>query len=317
MEHKEYLLSICMPTYNRADKAYDQLKFFLEETRDMDDIEIIVANNASQDNTEERLLSLKNFKAFSYIKNSDNIGLIRNINVLVKRASGKYIWIIGDDDRFPLGIVARVHSLLSSNEKISGIYINTNRPEKKLRFKSKLPARTACAKVLPVIKGGFLFISANVVEAGAMKRIYRLVDKNIEEAMSVPMLCQFVAAEKKDARFEIIKERTIVNDAVNISWKSHQYKVAVKYNTAIFFYLEMFGYSRQEAKKLARKYYIAEGKRIFLEMLKHFKSEPAVVVSDFCWYIKKFPITTFMLMVTMPVRSIVYLAMKKLRANYG
>ena len=235
MENKECLLSICMPTYNRADKAYDQLKFLLKETENMNDVEIIVANNASEDNTENLLLSLKNIKDYSYIRNSDNIGIIRNINVLVKQACGEYIWIIGDDDRFPAGIVAKVHSILRVNKHISGIYINTNRPVKKLELKSEMPAKEACAKLLPVIKGGFLFISANVVEADAMKNIYRLVDENIEEAMSVPMLCQFVAAQKKDARFEIIKEHTIINDAVNISWKNHQYRVAVRYNTAIFF----------------------------------------------------------------------------------
>lgn len=316
MENKKYLLSICMPTYNRSQKAYNQLKFLLTETINMNDVEIIVANNASSDDTEERLLSLNNNNSFSYIKNQENIGIIRNINVLVKRASGKYIWIIGDDDIFPLGIVEKVHSLLVENNNISGIYINTNRPEKKLMIDSKLSAKKACAKLLPIIKGGYLFISANIIDADAMKKTYRLVDENIEESLSVPMLCQFVSALKNKARFEIIRQHTIKNDSVNISWKNQQYKVAVRYNTSIYLYLDRFGYSKSEANKLAKRYYISESKRIFLEMIRHFKINPSVVIDDFLWYVKNFPFSTFILLVTLPVRSVVYLATKKLRAQH-
>ena len=80
--------------------------------------------------------------------------------------------------------------------------------------------------------------------------------------------------------------------------------------------MEKFGYSRHESKKLARSYYVAENRRIFLEMLKHFKSEPIVVASDFCWYIKNFPFITLLLAVTLPARSIAYLIMKKMRTEH-
>lgn len=99
------LLSICIPTYNRA--------AFLPETLDSvvsqwtDDLEITVADNASTDGTEALVESYRaRYGAVRYFRWDSNQGADRNFLKSVELASGKYCWILGSDDPIYPGAVA-------------------------------------------------------------------------------------------------------------------------------------------------------------------------------------------------------------------
>lgn len=92
------VLSICIPTYNRA--------VFLKQSLDVlcpqitsDDVELIVSDNNSPDNTED---IVKQYVAMNpriqYTKQETNLGAARNFFSLMHRAQGKYILLLGDDD---------------------------------------------------------------------------------------------------------------------------------------------------------------------------------------------------------------------------
>jgi glycosyltransferase involved in cell wall biosynthesis len=89
------LVSIIIPTYNRA----ALLKKALESARKQTypNIEIIVVNDGSTDNTEEALASYRD--DIIYIK-QENQGLPTTKNVGLSRASGEFIAILDDDDLF-------------------------------------------------------------------------------------------------------------------------------------------------------------------------------------------------------------------------
>jgi glycosyltransferase involved in cell wall biosynthesis len=95
-------LSICIPTYNRAHYLEQVLASIVnslsEKTRSQ--IEIVISNNASSDKTVE-IISFyqQNLPEISWnvIHQTTNIGSI-NVVVTTKYATGKYIWIVSDDD---------------------------------------------------------------------------------------------------------------------------------------------------------------------------------------------------------------------------
>lgn len=93
--NKKPLISFCIPTYNRARKVYklvnDILKFI------GDDIEVIVLDNFSTDNT-NLLLNQINDVRFSYIKNDKNIGGIKNGFKSLMIANGEYCFVCLDKD---------------------------------------------------------------------------------------------------------------------------------------------------------------------------------------------------------------------------
>ncbi|MBL0302369.1 MAG: glycosyltransferase family 2 protein [Cytophagaceae bacterium] len=95
------LLSITIPTYNRAEilrKNLQQL-FSQIDYEILNEVEIIVSDNCSTDNTEEIILPFKNSNInFTYIKNHQNLGWGLNFFQCFNMAKGKYIIILSDDD---------------------------------------------------------------------------------------------------------------------------------------------------------------------------------------------------------------------------
>ncbi len=86
--------SVCIPTYNRGKIVYDTVCNILKSNRQ--DIEIVVSNNCSTDDTEELLLKIKD-QRFKYFKNEYNNGADNLISVLTY-AEGEYLMLLSDED---------------------------------------------------------------------------------------------------------------------------------------------------------------------------------------------------------------------------
>ena len=103
------LLSILIPTYNGASKYItDVLDCLVRGVSlcDKNEIEIIVSNNASSDNTESILSEYEKYPFFKHYYNEENLGSAKNIILLTDTyATGLYGWVLGDDDLIdPLSI---------------------------------------------------------------------------------------------------------------------------------------------------------------------------------------------------------------------
>lgn len=97
MEQK--LLSICFPTYNRSECIGEQLKRLSTVDKTvLGDVEIIVSDNCSPDNTKDVILAYLSKLDFQYNRNEKNLGPDENYLYCFSHASGKYVWLVGDDD---------------------------------------------------------------------------------------------------------------------------------------------------------------------------------------------------------------------------
>ncbi len=97
------LLSICIPTWNRAELLDQCLRRILESFHEYmynDIIEIIVSDNGSTDSTPFVVSKYKHaFCNFRYYRNATNIGFNQNMLLLLTTyATGQYLWFLGDDD---------------------------------------------------------------------------------------------------------------------------------------------------------------------------------------------------------------------------
>jgi glycosyltransferase involved in cell wall biosynthesis len=111
------LLTLAIPTYNRA----LFLRQFLDSVRDQlpssPEVELIVSDNASTDETAHILgEELRNGTRLTYIRNEENIGADRNFLQCYDRASGKYVWVMGDDDVLAPHSLRRIVECLSKDE---------------------------------------------------------------------------------------------------------------------------------------------------------------------------------------------------------
>lgn len=102
---KKYLLSIYIPTFNRAEYLEGLLdNIYTEIPNDKRDlVEVVVSDNASEDDTESVASGLcakyTGLGAhFKYHRNAINIGSCRNFLQCTDYVNGEWCWLVGDDD---------------------------------------------------------------------------------------------------------------------------------------------------------------------------------------------------------------------------
>ncbi len=90
----ETLLSICIPTYNRAfflERTLKNISSQISKLNRSDIVEVVIADNCSTDNTQEMVLDfLKRYpNSIRYIKNDSNI-LDKNFEKVLRAGNGKF-----------------------------------------------------------------------------------------------------------------------------------------------------------------------------------------------------------------------------------
>lgn len=101
---KEILLSICIPTYNRADTLEQSLKHLVENSEIDDRVEIIVSDNCSTDNTKE---VVSRFPRVKYYCNETNIKDY-NFSKALSYGNGLYLKLLNDTTYFSEGAISKM-----------------------------------------------------------------------------------------------------------------------------------------------------------------------------------------------------------------
>lgn len=89
------LVSICIPTYNRAGIIRQTIESALQQT--YKNIEVLVVDNASTDNTPEIIQTFSDPR-LKFFPNKENTGIFGNFNRCIDLAKGQYIHILHSDD---------------------------------------------------------------------------------------------------------------------------------------------------------------------------------------------------------------------------
>lgn len=107
------LLSICLPTFNRAPHLEHCLQSIYDQIGDHELIEVIVSDNASTDATAEIATRYASrYSNMKYVRNEENIGGDPNIFRVMNLAQGKFVKLQGDDDFYVEGTLnALLHVL--------------------------------------------------------------------------------------------------------------------------------------------------------------------------------------------------------------
>lgn len=111
-------ISICIPTYNRANILKRRLSHILKSN--LDEIEILICDNASIDNTEAVVKSFKDPR-INYHCNSENLGYDGNIIKCAEYAKGEFIFFLSDEDIINLDIFPRIIKNIKDYPNISQI----------------------------------------------------------------------------------------------------------------------------------------------------------------------------------------------------
>lgn len=89
------MVSFCVPTYSRAGFIRQTIESALKQT--MDDIEIVIVDDDSPDNTAEVVRGFSD-QRIHYFRNERNLGVPENLNRAVSLAKGSYLVLLEDHD---------------------------------------------------------------------------------------------------------------------------------------------------------------------------------------------------------------------------
>jgi abequosyltransferase len=93
----EPLLTIAIPTCNRADLLATLLDILLPQLAPHPDVELLICDNGSTDNT-AAVAALYATPNTTYHRHPQNIGSDANFVAAFHLARGRYFWLLGDDD---------------------------------------------------------------------------------------------------------------------------------------------------------------------------------------------------------------------------
>ncbi len=122
-----FKVTIGIPTFNRSIFLHRLLTSIEKSAKHVEnlDLRIIIVDNCSTDNTKEVVDKWESTLNITYVRNSKNTGMIRNIMKVTEYYAGDgYFWFMGDDDQLEEPTFLEVDSKISKFKVDSFILIN-------------------------------------------------------------------------------------------------------------------------------------------------------------------------------------------------
>jgi abequosyltransferase len=126
-----YILSICIPTYNRASYLTLILENYLIELNNdihnqkiKERVQLVIVDGSSTDNTDDVVERYKDKCNLKYYKRENRVGIDRDIMKCIEIADGKYCWLFSDDDGFANGSISKLVSILTNEKMLTGCFCN-------------------------------------------------------------------------------------------------------------------------------------------------------------------------------------------------
>jgi glycosyltransferase involved in cell wall biosynthesis len=119
-------LSICIPTYNRAELLESALNSIAPQVFELGGrVELVVSDNCSTDETREVVERVAQRWPVRYHRNEENVGAIRNIMGLVENlARGEFCWLLGDDELLREGAARNILRAIDEHVELDYFFVN-------------------------------------------------------------------------------------------------------------------------------------------------------------------------------------------------
>ena len=126
---EDVIVSLIIPTTTYGKPALEHCLLSVSEHCDTSELELIVVDNASLDNTHDYLDELKerNFLNCRVITNKKNVGFAASVNQAMEKINGDYACIIHNDIEFVDDAISQLRDLMESHPKYAVVGPTTNK----------------------------------------------------------------------------------------------------------------------------------------------------------------------------------------------
>ena len=121
------ILSIVLPTFNQAAYLDENLGVLLPQLlKNSQHCELLICDNCSIDNTPFVIekYNLRYNNLIHYVRRNENIGSYRNFEDGVSRSSGKFVFLLGDDDLLSPNFLDIIVQILLDNPECGLVNFN-------------------------------------------------------------------------------------------------------------------------------------------------------------------------------------------------
>jgi len=119
------LLSIVISTYNRGRFVEENVRLLLRILPEVrGDVRLAVLDNASTDDTLERLAKFGDNTRLTVISNPVNLGMLGNLRACSVLVQARHVWITGDDDFITPAGLADVVDGLTAHPEVPFVFLN-------------------------------------------------------------------------------------------------------------------------------------------------------------------------------------------------
>ena len=320
------LISICFPIYNRI----EIFKYTFPKTMDevcllnSDEIEVVVSVNPDEktiDETKAFLIDMQKKHAFVLNINESNLGIGGNGRKVFELASGKYIWMIGDDDYILPGCLDRLIKALHENPDIGWVHLaygkltgNPGNEQSRIEFLTSYlftdngyyhDGKKGVIYSHNRFGGKLLFSSANLFLRNAWKEVAD--DNGIENPQLGAMFC---AAAKGAAFFD--KEICVIGGG-ETTWSAQR-----ENSELIIYYRDLYsaighGYSEKEINHVIKYHLRHNGLYIWFRMYRLILLRNKIGKQAFAFFFHIMPIQTIITTLSLPAIAVYLLIRHKTR----
>lgn len=308
-------VTIAIPTIGRMGYFEETIKSAINQT--YEDIEIIISDNASTDETQVICRSYSDNSRITYFRQNDRLSMVDNWNFLLTKATGKYFLLLSDDDLLEENMIKQFITELEKfkDNDVSLAYC----PVKYIDQDGKYTSRSSNS---PVIEDGYSFIKASL--------LYERTVFSSSALMNTEILKTNYGFDKSSqfgtdmiARFNIAANHEVI--CINIpmvKYRRHSNSLsnslqAVKSHENLFKYLksDKFIYNNSLSDEI--DYYIRKTKYILIRQLIIFSDISFSDLSKLKFYksLTKFDHWQFRLFSLIPFRTSIYRFYHLLKAS--
>jgi glycosyltransferase involved in cell wall biosynthesis len=278
------LLTIAIPTYNRADLLDKQLAWLAQAITGFEsECEILVSDNCSTDHTQnvikkwQEILSNITFKSH---RNYENLGVMKNILYCLNSATTKYVWTIGDDDPIQNRTIEYLINKLKQHDNLSLIFLNFSGRNKITGEPVHPPtivgnrwfdvdSEDGCSDGKTIFEhcfaksvGAVIFLTATVYRTDLVKQALQCWQDAANNWISLAYLAGYCAANGS----VIVTKETFLECIVGVSYWQKEPRSALlmqyKHIPEVILKLEDSGYSQQ----FCRRMLLQNGKEVNLKV---------------------------------------------------
>lgn len=119
------LLTIAISTFNRARFVQENVRWLLHILPSFsEDIRLVVVDNASTDDTLERLAPFAGSPRLAIVSNPVNVGMLGNLRVCSTLMGSRHVWVTGDDDFIIPSGLAEVVDAIREHPEVPFVFTN-------------------------------------------------------------------------------------------------------------------------------------------------------------------------------------------------